>query len=883
MIGQIVAHYRIVQPLGKGGMGEVFVAEDTKLHRKVALKVLPADVAIDPERRQRFEREAQAIAALNHPHIVTIHSVEQSGDTHFLTMELVEGQTLAEIIPRHGLPLDRILKVAIPLADAVAAAHQKGITHRDLKPANVMVTGDGRVKVLDFGLAKLKEEQGTAAGLGSLATGALTGEGKIIGTVAYMSPEQAEGKPVDHRSDIFSLGVILYEMATGTRPFAGETSVSLISSIIKDTPRSATELNPALPRDLARIIRHALAKDPTRRYQTALDLRNELEELKQELDSGILNAAAAPTPVLQRRRVAPIAAGSAIVAVALAAGYVIGGQRQTRPASEAPPVFSASQLTLQPGAEEQVSLSPDGKWFAYVSDASGNPDIYLQSVGAQTAINLTKDTPQADAEPAFSPDGEHIAFRSEREGGGLFVMGRTGDSVRRVTDQGFNPAWSPDGRRIVYATESVSAGPLARSTTSQLWVVTVETGERQRLFDGDAVHPHWSPRGNRIAYWGLPPGSGQRDLWTLPAAGGQPVRVTDDAPLDWNPVWAPDGRHLYFLSDRGGSMNLWRIAIDEASGRARGTPQAVTTPAGAIAFLSFSADGRRLGYVAMAHAQNVASIGFDAGRGAVVGPAVPVTSGSRGWQFGAVSPDGQLVSLAAMRPPQEDIFVIRADGTGLRQITNDAANDRNPSWSPDGRQLAFYSNRSGTYAIWLVNRDGSGLRKLSGATKGIVLYPTWSPDGSRMMITELLMAHATARVLLFAVRKPWDEQKPEELPVDAAVRDFVGWSWSPDGRQIAGSSNQSNGIWVYSMDTRTHTRVAAGGRFPIWLKDSRRLLYVHEGRVFLVDAATRATRVVYKPPEGVIYAVDVNAANDRLYPVHIVRNSDVWLLTMGQP
>src|ERR671910_827485 len=189
MIGSTLAHYRIVDPLGKGGMGEVFVAEDTKLHRKVALKVLPPDVAIDPERRQRFEREAQAIAALNHPHIVTIHSVEQSGDTHFLTMELVDGQTLAKIIPRHGLPLDGILKIAIPLADAVAAAHQKGITHRDLKPANVMVGDDGRVKVLDFGLAKLKEEQAAGAGLGSLVTGAITGEGKIIGTVAYMSPE----------------------------------------------------------------------------------------------------------------------------------------------------------------------------------------------------------------------------------------------------------------------------------------------------------------------------------------------------------------------------------------------------------------------------------------------------------------------------------------------------------------------------------------------------------------------------------------------------------------------------------------------------------------------------------------------------------------------
>jgi serine/threonine protein kinase len=263
MVGTSVKHYKILRLLGQGGMGEVYEAEDTKLGRRVALKVLPQHFAAVGDRRERFEREARTVAALNHPAIVTIHSVEEIDGLPFLTMELVDGKILGDLISARGMPLDRFLKIATPLADAVAAAHQQGVLHRDLKPANVMVTGEGRVKVLDFGLAKFKEEM-NAAKAGVMPTRELTGEGKVLGTVAYMSPEQAEAKPIDQRSDIFSLGVVIYEMATGERPFKGDTSMSVISSILRDGPRSVTDVRPDLPRELARIIKRALAKDPER-------------------------------------------------------------------------------------------------------------------------------------------------------------------------------------------------------------------------------------------------------------------------------------------------------------------------------------------------------------------------------------------------------------------------------------------------------------------------------------------------------------------------------------------------------------------------------------------------------------------------------------------
>ena len=312
MIGQTLAHYKILEKIGSGGMGDVYLAEDTKLDRKIALKVLPPELAENEERRARFTREAKAIAALNHPNIVTVYSVEQAGDVHFITMELVKGKTLTELLPSSGLSLAKFFEIAIPLADAVAAAHQEGITHRDLKPDNVMKGDDGRIKVLDFGLAKPQKGMGSSDS--DLPTEQMTQEGRILGTVAYMSPEQAEGKPVDALTDIFSLGIVFYEMLTASRPFHGETSAAILSSIIKDEPVPVRKARAEVPREISRLVQRCLAKEPRKRIQTALDVHNELEELKQELASGELEDVALP----QRRSSA--VKGLAVTTVVLLVG-----------------------------------------------------------------------------------------------------------------------------------------------------------------------------------------------------------------------------------------------------------------------------------------------------------------------------------------------------------------------------------------------------------------------------------------------------------------------------------------------------------------------------------------------------------------------------------
>ena len=569
--GTRIGNYEVVAPIGAGGMGEVYRARDSKLGREVALKVLTGAFAEQPERQARFAREARTLASLNHPGIVTIYGVEDIDGLQVIAMELVEGRPLSELIPKSGFALDRLLNIAVQLANAVAAAHKHGIVHRDLKPANVIVGPQDRVKVLDFGLAKLRETAVEGAET-ALPRSDITGEGKILGTVAYMSPEQAEGRAVDARSDVFSLGVLLYEMASGERPFKGDTSLSVMSAILKDTPKALGELNPALPRELGRYVKRCLAKDPDDRYQSATDLRNDIEDLRQSAVSENLAArsgAAGVAPASSSRSKLLVLAAVLVIVAMAGVGWMWSRWNSLDPT--AAPQAAFSRLTLLEGMAQDSHISPDGKWVVYVSGVSGNNDIYLQSTTGQTPINLTKDSRFADTQPAFSPNGEQIVFRSERDGGGLFVMGRTGESVRRLTRTGFQPAWFPDGTRIVYNSLPMPNAESRGPGVAELWVVDAGGREPRRLFGDDAAWPRVSPKALRIAYWGMPLNadhpfsSANRDVWTVAVDGSNPVRVTSDAATDWNPVWSPDGRWLYYLSDRRGSMNLWRIAIDEAT------------------------------------------------------------------------------------------------------------------------------------------------------------------------------------------------------------------------------------------------------------------------------------------------------------------------------
>jgi Tol biopolymer transport system component len=518
-------------------------------------------------------------------------------------------------------------------------------------------------------------------------------------------------------------------------------------------------------------------------------------------------------------------------------------------------------------------------------------DIYMLRVGGSNPVNLTAASSVDDTEPAFSPDGSRIAFRSERDGGGIFVMGATGESVVRVHTEGYRPAWSPDGARLVVATGDFIV-PSARPARSQLWVIEVASGKAEKIFDGDAVQPAWSPSGGRIAYWGLPPASGQRDIWTIPAAGGTPVAVTQDAPVDWNPVWAPDGRHLYYSSERGGSMNLWRVAIDEATGAARGEPEAVTIGVGAeIHSASLSFDGRHLVAVGSVLFQSLRRASLDPARERIAFDPAILQRSSNPMLWVDVAPDGRSVvysTIAASTHPglkREEIVVSAVDGSSRRTVAASDSRNRLPRWSPKGDRISFASDRDGAYRIYTVRPDGSDLQRLEGALENAV-YSAWSPAGDRLITASTLNP-------LPSVIVPWPApgSGTEQIaPIPKEMENFVPADWSPDGTLIAGHNqgrggDVPGGIWLYHLASRSYEQLTESGSYPRWLAGSRRLLYGGAGAraLCVVDRETRQVRRLAVDLVGSFdpFSVTVSRDGSSVYVVERELEADLWMLDLA--
>ncbi len=507
-----------------------------------------------------------------------------------------------------------------------------------------------------------------------------------------------------------------------------------MTAILREDAAPLAESGRAIPPGLARIVSHCLEKKPEQRFQSARDLAFDLANL-----SGSSAAGQGFLATSSRSRLwAWSAAGLSVLAL-VGLAYRAGRGAAARQPTGAPGLHFM-QVTDLSGIESKPSLSPDGKTVAFVSRADGDFDVYVQRVGGHNPINLTPDCSKDDSGPAFSPDAERIAFHSECEGGGLFVMGATGESRRKLADAGHDPSWSPDGGKLVVASEAL-INPLARRGQSIVSVLDLASGTSRRLIEQDAVQPTWSPDGRRIAFWGLRGGmggGGTRDIWTVAAEGGEPVDVTNDPHIDWNPAWSADGRHLYFGSGRGGTLNLWRVAIDAATGRTTGPPEAVTTPSRKIFSFSLSRDGGRLAFESRDDRSALYRVALDPEHGRLAGTPQIVLGGSRDIASLALSPNGEWVAFTSSGL-QENVFVVRLDGTGYRQLTDDSFRNRGPGWSADGSVIGFYSNRSGRYEVWTMRPDGSGLTQLTETKVGTQWYPEWSFDGSRIVIAGVPM------------------------------------------------------------------------------------------------------------------------------------------------
>src|SRR5574340_122153 len=546
MTGQNLSHYQIFDKLGDGGMGEVYKARDTHLDRFVAIKVLRPDRVGDADRRLRFVQEAKAASALNHPNIVTIYDIDIACGVHFIAMEYVPGRTLDRVIGRKGLKLGEALHYAVQMADALAKAHAAGIVHRDVKPSNIMVTDDGVIKVLDFGLAKLTEEVGPDDETATVRTA----EGTIVGTAAYMSPEQAEGKPLDARTDIFSFGTVLYEMLTGQRAFEGATRISTLAAILHAQPKAPG----TVPGEVGRVLQRCLKKEPQRRFQTMSDLKVALEELKEESDSGTLAAVPGSRP----RRRWPLAA-AAVAITALAAWLWF-------PRSvDAPAELRLSKLTFDAGLTSDGTISPDGKLAAYASDrgGDGNLDIWVQHIAGRQPIRLTRHEAD-DQSPAFSPDGSRIVFQSQREGGGLYVVDVLGGEERKIADRGSYPRYSPDGAWISCIVVPAYPG------LAKMYLVPAGGGPPKPFLPGHGTAappmsygPVWSPDSRFLLFKGS---DGKvADWWVAPVEGGAPVATGAERSFADLRIWAPNvWWHNYVVLNAGVTtegVNLFRASF----------------------------------------------------------------------------------------------------------------------------------------------------------------------------------------------------------------------------------------------------------------------------------------------------------------------------------
>jgi len=824
--GTQLGPYEIVSAIGAGGMGEVYKAKDTRLSRTVAIKVLPEQVSHQLELRQRFEREAQTIASLNHPHICTLHDVGHQGDIEYLVMEYLDGETLAQRLERGPMPIDQVLKYAIQIADALDKAHRSGITHRDLKPANIMITKSG-AKLLDFGLAKLKQEVQPPTVLSAMPTNAaVTAQGTILGTLQYMSPEQVEGNDADSRTDIFAFGSILYEMATGRRTVEGKSQASIIAAILDRDPPAISSIQPTTPRQFDHLVKRCLAKAPDERWQTASDLQLELKWIAENLtqtDSGTVTEVRHDRP--GRRGISwSMAVAIATLAAVLAGGLVWLGLKT--PTGGRTSTIARLSIALPPGEQiadsgnPSLALSPDGQEVAYVAFRTGAPQVFLRSIDRLESKPLPGT--EGAFNPFFSPDGQWIGFFA---GGKLKKVSLSGSAVQVLCDapSGRGGSWGPDDY-IYFAPTNIGG----------IWKVSAAGGSPQEVTvldrsKGEVSHrfPHILPGGKSLllTVW-TGPGVDERQVQSLSLADGKKQVLVNGGDM---PRYVPVGYLVYGHNDAlmAAPFDLQTLSLkpgppmllaETVRGKDEGTHYAVSNSP-TLAYLQGDPKRteRRLVWVDRS------------------GKVEPVAAPLREYSNPSVSPDGRYVAVE-VDTSAVIIWLYDFGRATLTPITS-LGSSQAPSWTPDGKRIAYRATRTGYRNLFWKVVDGSSEEERLAKSEDAQTPGSWSPDGKWVAYVDVSPATGPDLMLL-----PLEgDRKPQVFL--RTPNSELNPQFSPDGKWLAYMSDESSRDEIYvrpfpgpGAKVQVSTQ---GGIEPLWSRNGKELFYLEGNKMMAVDVTTQ--------------------------------------------
>jgi eukaryotic-like serine/threonine-protein kinase len=797
--------YEILAPIGAGGMGEVYRARDTRLDRVVAIKVLPEHLSSNPQLRERLEREAKAISSLSHPHICSLYDIGHQDGVDFLVMEYLEGETLAHRIKKGALPPEQLFQYAIQISDALDTAHRHGVIHRDLKPGNIMLTKSG-AKLLDFGLAKVRAAE-AAAGMTALPTQTtpLTGEGTILGTLQYMAPEQLEGAEADARADIFALGAVIYEMATGRKAFEGKSQASLIAAIMQNDPLPVAALQPATPPALEHVVRICLAKDPGKRWQSVSDVKLELQWIA-EARSSVESSVAAPKVRTRRAQWFGLALASLLVGAA--AGVWLG-----RTAVVQTPVFR--YLTYS-GHDSSPAVSPDGRTIAFSSDRSGRRGIWVKDLANGGEVALTEG--QDDDHPRFSPDGSMILFIRRSS---IYRVAILGGEPRKLIDNVFGADWSPDGRQIAFVRMSVNEGK-RRGT---IWIASANSEGAHEIAHVDNAFltgVRWSPNGRTLAT----PQLGTPDsIFSVSADGKAPhsVRVPEGFGIS-QLAWSGDGSHVVYLradsvvGENTTDATMSRVILQHVK---TGAAQVILSMPHNATTLDIAGPGR-LVFDTGSSRQNLAEISL---RGnAAAAERRWLNRGNSQDRESVYGPGGDTVIFSSNRSGNLDLWQISRKTGAVRRVTDDPADDFQPAVTPDGTKLVWSSNRSGHFEVWIADADGGGARQLTQDEVN-ASDPAVTSDG---------------RWIVYASDNPAKQGVWKIRPDGSgAIRLIAGSAYLPevssDGQYLLCQMSDSVRVFRFadgaaipfeiSIDTRTSPTEPQFGR-PHWTRDGRAIAFI---------------------------------------------------------